>query len=280
MKRIHLMLISFAMVALIFTSCKKDENTIAGDNDTKTSEYDALAESTFDDATNIADEAYDLSTGGLKSTETENYYLGNCATVTLDTIAMPHVLTIDFGEVNCLCNDGRYRRGKIIITFNGRYRDPGTVITHGFEDYYVNDNKVEGSKVLTNMGFNNSGNMYFTLEVEGLITLAEESENGGTISWNASKQREWIEGYGTYIRRDDVYFITGSASGIAPSGLSWEREITTALRREIGCRWFVSGTVEMTPENKPVRILDYGDGECDNIATVTINGKTYTIYLR
>ncbi len=280
MKRFHLVLISFAMVALIFTACKKDDNTVAGDNDTKTSEYDALAESTFDDATNIADEAYDLSTGGLKSTETENDYLGDCATVTLDTISMPHVLTIDFGEVNCLCNDGRYRRGKIIITFTGRYREPGSVRTHGFDNYYVDDNKIEGSKVLTNMGFNDNGNIWFTIEVEGTIILADETENGGIITWNASKQREWVEGYETFRRRDDVYLITGTASGVAPSGFGWSRVITNALRRELSCRFFVSGTIEITPENKPVRILDFGDGECDNIATVTINGKTHTIFLR
>jgi hypothetical protein len=30
----------------------------------------------------------------------------------------------------------------------------------------------------------------------------------------------------------------------------------------------------------PLRILDYGTGECDNIATVLVNGVTYTIFLR
>jgi len=28
-----------------------------------------------------------------------------------------------------------------------------------------------------------------------------------------------------------------------------------------------------------VRVLDFGDGDCDNIATVLINGITFTIFL-
>ena len=28
-------------------------------------------------------------------------------------------LTIDFGSTNCLCPDGRYRRGKIVVVFTG-----------------------------------------------------------------------------------------------------------------------------------------------------------------
>ncbi len=42
---------------------------------------------------------------------------------------------------------------------------------------------------------------------------------------------------------------------------------------------FVSGTVEILPDGKPLRILYFGNGECDNDATVTINGETYNINL-
>jgi hypothetical protein len=278
MKRFNLILVIFGFVsfALLMTACKKDNDPVFNDSDTSAAEYDALAENIFNDIGNISDEAYALKTGNFKSTEEDTLFLGQCVTVTLDTTVFPRELIIDFGEENCLCRDGRYRRGKIINTFTGRYHKPGTVITHGFDEFFVDDNKVEGSRVLTNMGYNEDENLWFTIEIEGLITLAE---NGGTISWNASKEREWIEGSNTRPRRDDVYLITGTASGIRLSGLSWTKEIIIPLRRELNCRFFVSGSVEITPENRPVRLLDYGDGECDNVATVTINGRTITIHL-
>jgi len=45
--------------------------------------------------------------------------------------------------------------------------------------------------------------------------------------------------------------------------------ITEALRREAFCKNIVSGKLEITiGENSS--FLDYGDGECDNLATLTI----------
>jgi len=279
MKRFNLILVAlgFLSFGLLMSSCKKDDETTIEDTDTSISEDDALAEGIFNDIGNISDEAYALKTGDFKSTDDDTLFLGQCATVTLDTAVFPHELVIDFGEENCLCLDGRYRRGKIINTFTGRYHQPGTIRTNSFNEFYVNDNKVEGSRVLTNMGYNEDENLWFTIEIDGLITLAE---TGITISWNSSKEREWVEGGNTWNRWDDVYLTTGTASGVRASGDSWTKEIIIPLRRELVCRFFVSGSVEIIPENRLARLLDYGDGECDNLATVTINGKTHTIHLR
>lgn len=276
MKRLNvtLALIAFFTLGIIVSSCNKDENIQT--EDTSISQKNTLAEGIFESVSDIADEAYDMSTGNLKSTEWNRLFLSACATISLDTTVMPRVLTIDFGDENCLCLDGRYRRGKILVTFNGRYRHPGTVITTGFDEFYVNDNKIEGSKVVTNMGPNGNGNIYFTIEIVGVIYLAD---NGGVLSWNSSREREWIQGFNTGNPWDDIYLITGTADGVMPLGFTWECEIMTALRVELACRFIVSGTIEIRPENKPVRLLDYGNGDCDNIATVTINGVTYTIQL-
>ncbi len=276
--KIKLFAVLFIGLAVALTSCnKQDENSPATDNNTNYSKDNSLAESVYDNVTNIANEAYDYASSGYqKSTDGGWLYLSDCATVTLDTTVMPRVLTIDFGEENCLCGDLKYRRGKIIVTFTGGYRHPGTVININFEDYYVNDNNVDGTKVITNMGLNDAGNLYYNISVTGVIHL---SLDRGTLSWNSTRVREWTEGVDTRKLRDDVYLITGSATGIRANGHTWEMEITNPLRKELSCRYIVSGTVEITPEGLSTRILDYGDGECDNIATVIIDGVTYTIFL-
>jgi hypothetical protein len=276
MKKLNLILgiAILAASALIITGCKKDNNIQLEDN--SIAQDDTYAEKTFEDVGDIANEAYDMRTGNnLKSYPGNWRYISECTTVTLDTIASPHVLTIDFGTENCLCADGKYRRGMIIITFTGRYREPGTIITHTFENYFVNDNSVAGTKVVTNMGPNDNGNLYFTIEVEGIV----QKEDGSTFSWNSSRQREWIQGSDTWTRWDDIYLITGIANGTRPNGLTWEREIMTPLRVELACHFIVSGTIEIRPLDRPVRLLDYGTDECDNEATVTVNGETFTIYL-
>jgi len=277
MKKISMtaVMILLGALGIVLYSCNKDNDIETEDNTVV--KDDAYAEKVFDDVADMTDEAYNMKSGDfLKSTEWNRMFLSDCATVTLDTTGIPYVMTIDFGDSNCLCNDGRYRRGQIMVTFTGRYRQEGTVITHSFQDYYVDDNWIEGTHVVSNMGENDEGNVYFTIEVVGVIHLADGS---GTISWNSSRVREWIQGYDTRTPWDDIYLITGTADGVNAAGETWQREIMNALRVELACRFIVSGTVEIRPENRPVRLLDFGDGECDNLATVVVNGVTYTITL-
>lgn len=266
--------IIFASLLVFNTGCNKEDIQL---EDSKLTQDDAYAEITFENVSDMANEAYDMGTGNqLKLFPGNRMFLSECATVTLDTVSFPHVMTIDFGDENCLCHDGKYRRGKIIMTFTRRYREPGTVITHTFEDYFVNDKSVQGTKIVTNMGENEDGNLYFTIEVEGII----EKEDGSTFSWNSSRVREWIQGSDTRTRWDDIYLITGTASGTRPSGLSWEQEIILPLRVELACRFIVSGSIEIRPQDRPVRLLDYGNGDCDNEATVTVNDEVFIIYLK
>jgi hypothetical protein len=42
-------------------------------------------------------------------------------------------------------------------------------------------------------------------------------------------------------------------------------------------RRITKGTVELNPEGKNTRTIDFGNVECDNEATVTVNGKTFKI---
>lgn len=277
MKKLKFVLPFLVGVIFFLGSCSKDSPTNPTNPSFTTVQDDAYAESTFDNVTSLTDEAYSLSSSNFKSTE-GRVFLSHCATVTLDTTAFPRVLTIDFGDTNCLSNDGRYRRGKILVSFTGRYRRPGTIITTTFDNYYVNDNQVEGTKVVTNNGFNAEGHMSWTISVNGVITFASGK---GTITWKSQRIREWVEGIDTpHNRWDDVYLITGQASGERANGLSWTRKITNPLKVKLACRFIISGTVEIKPEGKPMRTLDFGDGECDNLATVTVDGKTYTIHLR
>jgi hypothetical protein len=264
-----------ALLLISFTSCEKEET----ENDTIEAEVaknDVIAENAFDEIGEIADEAFEQKAGGLKATVNGIGRLGGCVTITLDTTVMPRVLTIDFGEENCLCNDGKWRRGKIIVTFTGRYHQPGTVITHDLENYHVNDNHIEGSKVTTNMGPNTNGQPEYGTVVNGSITF---HETGFVINWESDHMRTWIEGYETPEWWDNVFMITGSGTHSNSNGGGFGRTIIEPLRREASCSNIVSGIVETVPVNRPVRILDYGDGTCDNLATLIIGDQTYTIRL-
>ena len=268
-------LAAIAMITLIFTGCRKKDEP---DKDTVSASDNALAEATFTDVNNIADEA---SSGSLTSYKggSDAGILSACATITFTPGANDTTMTIDFGATNCLCKDGRYRRGQILVTWSGAYKDPGHVHVITFNNYFVNDNQVTGTKTVTNMGTNQSGNLYFSITVNGSIILSA-ANGGATITYASTRSREFIEGASTPQRNDDVYLITGSASGTSTNGKSFTASIIQPVRKELACYYLVSGSIEFNPSGKATRIIDFGNGTCDNDATVTINGNTYNIKLK
>jgi len=84
-----------------------------------------------------------------------------------------------------------------------------------------------------------------------------------------------------------MYSITGSASGTTGTGTHFTVSITSPIIVKLSC-WFespskpglVQGTLQITPDGKPVRTIDYGSGDCDNTATITVNGNShpYTLW--
>lgn len=268
-----------AIIALVLaagvTSCKKSKEK---KNSTEVAEDNAVAESAFSDVFNQTDKAA-LTAGANRLAGGAESLNDSCAVITLNpdsTGAFPKTLTIDFGT-GCTGADGKVRKGKIIATLTGKYREAGTVITINPQDYYVGEWKVAGTKTVTNKGENASGNINYDIAVENASVTNGEK----TISWESSRNREWIEGRSTPLNIfDDVYLITGSGSGTGGNGNDYTVTITNPLRIKVGCRHIMSGTFELAIEDFPVRKVDYGAGDCDDKATVTIKDKTQEITLK
>jgi hypothetical protein len=270
-----------SLTALTFTACRKDKDEEL-DNDTTTVVEYSMSDNAFNDVTSIADEAYDGSLDTYRASSS-NRIMTTCATITFDTAASPKTLTIDFGTTDCLCGDGNYRRGKILVSWTGPYRDSGSVRTITFDQYFVNYNQLQGTKTVTNNGTNGSGHPTFTVTVNGSVTWAAQYfGGGGTSTYTSARTREWISGYNTLTWLDDVYLISGTASGTTRGGSSYTMSTTEALKKEIGFRHFTDGVLNFTPSGKYTRVIDYGyvNGGQDNLARVTINGYSFTVTLR
>jgi hypothetical protein len=269
-------------VSLSFTACKKDSKTPA-DNDTAPAQDNAMAESSYTDATTMVDASvtfganFSFRVAANEQTARIEEVLGKCVTVTIDTVSVNRSVIINFGTTNCLCVDGRNRRGRILASWTGKYRDAGTVVSITYDNYFVNDNQIKGTHKTTNMGANTAGNLVYKIEVNGIIVKAN---NGGEITWLSTRQREWVAGASTPLNiLDDTYSITGSANGTVASGAAYTINITQALVRKMACNWFESGKIELTPQGLTTRTLDYGNTGCDANATFTINGSTYNVVL-
>lgn len=278
---------SAAIIGILFTACRKnDDSRITIDSETSGAADNAMAIGTTSDVGNISDQG---AAGGLISylpannKPDERGILSQCATITRTSNGNTHTVTIDFGTSNCLCSDGKNRRGAIIIEFSGQgtliqaYNDSLSANKHTitFYQYHVNDAHVEGTHTIINNGHINN-HLKYSIEVAGgKIT---KPNGGGVVTWQSSRTREWIEGEGTPAFDDDVFLINGTANGIQANGISFT-ETASNLKIAIGCPYIKSGIFQYTPSGKPVRSIDFGNGACDANATVTINGKVFNIVL-
>lgn len=257
--------IIFSAVALFFwTSCKRQNLR----KDPTVKDF-VTAESYFKEIQSVADDGSDGNMTLYKSD-----FKNDCATVTIDNNGNNYAMVIDFGEVNCMCQDGRERRGAILSTWTGPYKDSGTVITHTPDNYFVDDVKLEGTKVVENLGSNISGNTHFSVEIDGTVTLTD----GSVLDYESSRIREWVAGENTPINwLDDEYVITGTATGTNTNGDSYVMEITQGLHVKLNCPHVVEGILEITPDGMETRVVDYGNGACDAQVEVTVGNFTYTV---
>ncbi len=278
-------------LSLSFTGCRPNKDKDK-DKDTSGAEDNTIADKSFEDIGQISNEA---ASGGLSSYKLADYdgLLSHCVTVTHDTAL--NKITVDFGSANCLCHDNRYRRGKLFITYTNSVKPEPytywdsltkiTITTTPDNSYFVgndasNMHQVIGTKNITNNGHNAAGHMTWIVDVNGQIV---KPNNQGTITWTSNRVREWLTGEGTPSWQDDSYGVTGTASGTSANGTPFSMNITSQLIRKINCiRWFVSGTLEFKPGNKPTRYVDFAppsNGACDDEVWVTINSTVYKIHM-
>lgn len=271
-------MIAAALTSLTFmTSCKKEDSMKDTEDEASiTSNADQFqeAEAANSDVDVISDMAVELHSVEGARMAAPNTVL-SCATVTNDTINQ--VITVDFNS-GCIGHHGHVRSGQIIIHYSG-----GSYFTTGFQrivtfnNYYIDGRHIEGTRTITNNGLNAAGNLNWSISAQNMRVT---KPNGTYHEWNSSRVREMIAG-DTLLTHpdDDIYSITGSSNGVNSNGNTCNAVITNPLIKRGDWRYFVRGTVVITPSNRPQRTLDFGNGTLDDIATVTKNGITHTIHL-
>lgn len=196
-----------------------------------------------------------------------------CALVTHDSAN--HHITIDFGS-GCTGLDGRVRAGKIQVDYSGNYFVQGSSHIVTLDSFYVDSKRLQGSRIITNRGLNSSSLMYWTVEASNMKLT---STDGYWRSWSSNRHRELLSGGGDNQWANDVYRINGSADGTNSNGFDFTIMIND-LVRDNSCHWITSGSIAITPSNRITRTIDFGNGSCDDQATVTVGNKTTSISLR
>ena len=259
---------AFAVIGLLSltTSCGKKESdatevsTIASD--------DSAADNSFADLKDAGDQA-----GITNTTKGYDKSKDSCikvSVVSYDSIAKKLKLVVDFGLTDCICKDSKARRGKINIEYTGTIGLVGSEVVYTPVKYYVNSYGVSGTKTLKVIE-----KLTYSVKVEnGKVTKPD----GSYITWVSDRERKMVAGDDTPLNiLDDSYEITGTSSGVNSAGKSYSFTTQTPLLKSIGCQWIKSGKLEIKREGKKDAVIDYGDGTCDDKATLNVGTWTKEI---
>jgi hypothetical protein len=143
-------------------------------------------------------------------------------------------------------------------------------------DYNVNGYKKEGTITWTNTSTATAKGWQRKVE-NGKVTAPDGR------AWQHSGIRDAVQIAGANTPNtllDDVFLITGNHTVTNAAGKTKNCFITEALQKKAACDNIGTGKLRLEGENG-YAIIDFGDGTCDKLATVSINGGTpRAIYLR
>lgn len=272
MKKIYSILV--ILFSLVATSCTENVD-VFNSLDTEDIEYETSLDSDFGDIDEFSSSIAFLDDENLTSRIFKDNLL--CATTLVDFKKLdktnPDTLTIDFGS-GCTDVKGNIRKGKIIITYLGDRKINNTTT---FDSFFLNGKQVNGTRTST------------------LVKLVPQTHEikleGGKVTWpdGAFATREYfytrvrnldLENSSTTIKKGSV------AAGTNREGSEYSVQFVKDVIIRFDCAFVgggpkfvpVSGikviSLELANSKSKIVSVDFGNGECDKLATITFNGKT------
>ena len=272
-----------ALAVTALASCKKDKTT-EDDTETTFSYESANLQGTTqfinNDVIEVVNEAA-VSNSFMGS----NFVAGgatvsgvaSCANITVTSgspAGFPKTVVIDFGN-GCTSAFGIVRSGKINVNVTDSLRKPGSIATITFDNYYVAGYKKEGTIIWKNTSTPSTKSWNRECQ-NGKIT----STTGNTWTHAGIEDGVQSAGFSTPMDlRDDVFTITGSHTVTNSANVTRTWVITSPLEKKTMCSNITKGVYTVTGRAHTA-VIDLGNGACDHLATVAIDGGTpHTIIL-
>jgi hypothetical protein len=296
-KLITAIYLALTLTTIAFTGCKKDENPAvlqpaSASKDNSGVNENFVATSSFNDAAGMV-------TNGITRMITANQqnlvlpvnFPENVleplqvpgAKVTANLESNPHTAVVDFGNA---CTDvyGNLRSGKILISWVGTVYQTGSKFELSFDNYYFNQNKIDGYVKVLNMGLNERNYIMFNVDTRGSLTaftprmsdnsvpssLRAESK---TMTYTAFNTIEWVIPDDPGLSNYQLYYIHGRSEGTTLDGTTYATEIEKPLQKETDFPYYISGTLKLSLNNgATIKKVDYGywNNQKDDLASVQI----------
>ena len=274
------------LLSLCVVGCTNDETSLPIST-SATAYVESVNSITFDqDIEDLLSDAVELSTSSGKTVTSlakgpsrfhgDRY--GRCATVTHDEENNRKTIVFS-GE----CNGwrGQSRTGTIVITYSEERDSLGSFRQTEFDDFYMNDVKIEGIRRKEIIALDEQGNKTSRSSLTGGKMIYED----GTFS---SREKNFTRYTVTENNERQYTILNGSSSGVSSDGTNFSLTIDSPIKFLYSCfstsRFHKRGRVPVEGVKTLVSgsdtiITDFGDGSCDFNAVVTTNGVSETIDL-
>ncbi|MFM7194383.1 MAG: hypothetical protein ACKO3B_12035 [Bacteroidota bacterium] len=276
--KITKLLLATACSALLLTGCEDNSDSI-GSNESQSLNAEGFTDAYYQDVDDLASTlsfTADNSFSGRSQGLDDRFCSAAKVTLKKKVSSDPDSLVVNFGSEGCTDNKGNKRTGTMTLIWAVDRKAGHTVI---LSDFFINGKKVEGTRTVTRTA---------VLPVTHTITLS-----GGKVTWpdgtfatrEASHTRIWNRN--AAAPNDDSMVIKqgGTASGVNRNGKNYVVEVISDITFKFGCNTGtrrillpISGSKVMKVAEKTITI-DYGNGTCDDKATVTVDGTSKEITL-
>ncbi len=188
----------------------------------------------------------------------------------------PMTIVVDYGT-GIKTKKGKVISGKVTVELSGPKNTDGSIRTVTYTDCAIDTVKINGVSTETFNGVD-----LVSRKITSVSNVTFALANGTVLGWVGNNIREWIKGLDTPKEDDDdMIQITGRIDVTSNQVTdNYARVIAKPLIRLGDCKYPVEGTIEFQKDNVAFSTVDYGDGTCDNLATLTTNGATVDIVLK
>jgi hypothetical protein len=267
------------LLSLFIFSCSKDDSNASSQSlNSDEAKISANIDAISDDISQVVDDQFNAQANAAgRSTTLPESILPPCATVTVVIANNTWTRTVTFAT-GCTLPNGNVVSGTIIVSGSTDFNQQSHTISYSFVDFYHNGILVQGNRTVIRT-LQSTATLAAVHPVATMnIDLTVTYPNANVYHRVGTRVRELVEGFETpMIWLDNIFSISGSWTTTFPNGTQ-SATITTPLIAKASCPRIVSGVIQIVRNNN-TGTIDYGDGTCDNLATVTINGVTTVITL-
>jgi len=246
-------------VVLISYSCSEDSDSVNNEEELTSTELKAILET--DDAAGVADtvlaELYMNDSNSAKSAN-ECY-----AAEYTDT---GFVVVFE----NCVLNGTDNVNGTLTVTY--AVGEESATFTATYDAFYVGEIELNGTRSYSVDGNEEEGSFAFSVTSDMEVTMP----NGDTISENGTKTFGFTFGENL---ETSTFTIAGNWT-VFVDGNTYSVEVTSTLEGNFSCGYLTSGNMDVNKNGLEVSV-DFGDGSCDDIVTVTYpNGAAEDVSIK